>query len=329
MNNLHGPATQHVAWAHHQRVTDFGRMGNGFCLGTRSPVRGLAQAEFLQQLLEALTVFSHVDGFGTGANNGNAVGFQCTGQFERRLSAILDDHAHRALQMHDFQHIFKRQRFEVKSVGCIVIGRDRFRIAVDHDGFIAIFTQGQRRMHTAIIKFDTLTDTVGTTAEHNDFLFIRRMRFALVFISGIHVRGFGSELCGAGIDALVDRTHAQLMPHLAHFRFGNIQQECQATIGKAVALEATHHALVQVGQRFLLKLQLNINNLLDLLKEPGVDFGERMHFLQGETLGERITNIPDALRTRLGQLDLQFFAIKRFLIQSVNTDFKSAQGFLK
>jgi len=79
----------------------------------------------------------------------------------------------------------------------------------------------------------------------------------------------------------------------------------------------------------LLERQFNIDNFLDLRKEPGIDFGELMHFVEREALCERIAHIPDALRTGLTELDLDFLAISCFLIETVHTDLKAAQGFLE
>jgi hypothetical protein len=52
----------------------------------------LAQAELLQELLEALAVFGPVDGVGLGADDRHAGLGQAHGQVERGLAAELDDH---------------------------------------------------------------------------------------------------------------------------------------------------------------------------------------------------------------------------------------------
>jgi hypothetical protein len=42
-----------------------------------------------------------------------------------------------ALDVDDLQHVLGRQRLEIEPVGGVVVGRDRLRIAVDHDGLVA------------------------------------------------------------------------------------------------------------------------------------------------------------------------------------------------
>ena len=64
-------------------------------------------------------------------------------------------------------------------------------------------------------------------------------------------------------------------------------------------------------------------------QEPAVDARQLMHFLERETLGERIADIPDPFRTRLAEFALEHFAILGFLVHAVDADFQAAQGFLE
>ena len=45
MYDFHSAATQHITWAHHQGITDFLSMRQGFTFSTRSAVRRLAKIE--------------------------------------------------------------------------------------------------------------------------------------------------------------------------------------------------------------------------------------------------------------------------------------------
>ncbi len=53
---------------------------------------------------------------------------------------------------------------EIKLVSHIKIGRDRFRVTVDHDGFVATFRGSQNSVDTTVVKFNSLPDPVGTGA---------------------------------------------------------------------------------------------------------------------------------------------------------------------
>ena len=184
----------------------------------------------MQQLLEAFTVFSSIDHVRTGADDRHAIGFQRTGQFQRSLTAILHDHAERLFNGNDFQHVFQGQRLEVQTIGSVIVGRHGFRIAVDHDGFITIFTQRQRSVDATVVKLDTLTDTVRATTQHHDLFLVGRCGFAFLVIAGIHVSGVGSEFSRAGIHALVNRTHASSVASTAHGVLVSPQQRTDAAI---------------------------------------------------------------------------------------------------
>ena len=60
-------------------------------------------------------------------------------------------------------------------------------------------------MNAAVVKFDTLADTVWTAAENHHFFTVGRTGFAFFFVSGVEVGGFGGKLGGTGIDAFVNR----------------------------------------------------------------------------------------------------------------------------
>ena len=150
---------------------------------------GWSRPSFSTSLLEALAIFGEVDRIRRGADDRHAVGFQRLRQLQRRLSAVLHDHALGLLEVDDLEHVFERQRLEVQPVGGVVVGRDRLRIAVDHDGFVAILAQRQRGMHAAVVELDALPDAVRAAAEHDDLVARGRLRLAFVLVGRIQVGG--------------------------------------------------------------------------------------------------------------------------------------------
>ena len=182
MDDLHRAPAQHITRSDHQRVADLLGQRQRLGLGARSAVGRLAQVELDQQLLETLAVFGNIDRLGAGADDRHTRGLERLGQLERRLSAVLHDHADRLFDLDNLEHVFEGQRLEVEPVGGVVVGRDGLGVAVDHDGLVARFTQGHRSMHAAVVELDTLADPVRAATEHDDLLAIGRLRFALVFI---------------------------------------------------------------------------------------------------------------------------------------------------
>ena len=116
MHDFHRTAAQHVAGAHHQWVAKRAGFFQRFRLGTRCGIRWLLQSQLAQQCRETLAVFSCVNHVGRGADDGHAVGFQIKRQLQRRLTAVLHDHAKWLFFVNNFQHVFERQRLKVQAV---------------------------------------------------------------------------------------------------------------------------------------------------------------------------------------------------------------------
>ena len=219
MHHLHGAAAEYVRRAHHQRVADFFGQHQGFFFVAGNAVRRLAQAEVVQDFLEAFAVFGGINRIGGGADDVHTVFHQSVGQLQRSLAAVMHNHAPRVFFAHDFEHVFQRQRLEVEAVGGVEVGRYGFGVAVDHNGFKTRFAQRQRGVHAAVVKLNTLADTVGAAAENHHFFAVARACFALFFVSGIQIGGVGLEFRRTSIHALIHRVQLQAVAVFAHFFF--------------------------------------------------------------------------------------------------------------
>ena len=93
VHDLHGAAAQHVARADHHRIADALGDRLGFLGRAGGAVLRLAQAEAVQQMLEAFAVLGDVDRIGAGAEDRNSCPRQRLRQFQRRLPAVLHDAA--------------------------------------------------------------------------------------------------------------------------------------------------------------------------------------------------------------------------------------------
>ena len=170
----HGAAAQHVGRADDQRIAQ--ALGDEASLLERigDAVLGLGQFELVEELGEQVAVFGQIDGVGLGAEDRHAGLLHGFGQVQRGLAAELDDDAvQRAVLLFGFEDlddVFFGQRLEIEAIGGVVVGRDGFGIAVDHDGFIAGFAEREGGMAAAIVELDALADAVGTAAEDDDLL---------------------------------------------------------------------------------------------------------------------------------------------------------------
>ena len=129
-------------------------------------------------------------------------------RFERRLPAELDDHADLCaglrLVVVDRQHVFQHQRLKVEPVAGVVVGGDGLRIAVDHDGLVAVVLEREGRVAAAVIELDALADAIRAGAENDDLGLVGRRRLVLFVVGRVEVGRHGFELGGAGVDELED-----------------------------------------------------------------------------------------------------------------------------
>ena len=325
MDDFHRPAAQHVARAHHQRIADLGRQPQRVLRIACRTVGRLLQAEVLQQFLEALAVLGGVDHVRRGADDRHAVGFQRTRQFQRRLAAVLDDHAPRLLDIDHFQHVLERQRLEVQPVRRIVVGGHRFRVAVDHDGLEAGFAQAQRRMHAAVVEFDALADAVRTAAEHHHLAPRRRPGFALFLVARVHVGSTGGELGRAGVDPLVDRADAQRPAMLAHHALIDAEQRRQAAVGEALALQRAHCAGIQRVEGATGQLLFVTDQVLDLHQEPRIDAADAVHLVDRQADAEGVRDIQQPVRTRRAHFGTDGVQIGSLRVEAGQAGFQAAQ----
>ena len=148
------------------------RHGHGFGQIHRRAIFRLFQAKPGQQFLKPLAVFGQINGVGRRAQNGDIGRFQRRSQFQRRLPAQLHDHpmqgAIALFHRNQLQYIFSRQWFKIQPVAGVIIGRDGFGVAIDHDGFIAHIRKRKGRMAAAIVKLDPLADAVGPAPQNNN-----------------------------------------------------------------------------------------------------------------------------------------------------------------
>ena len=299
VDDFHRTAAQHVGRAHHQRVANLFRLLNGHFNRGHGGVRRLFQLETVNRLLETFAVFGAVNRIWAGADNRHACRFQRAGKLQRRLAAVLHDNPFWLLDAHDLQHIFQRNRLEVEAVGGVVVGGDCFRVTVDHNGLVTIFTQRQRGVYAAVVKLNTLADTVRTAAEHHNLVAIGRIRFALIFIGGVHIGGVGGKFRRAGIHTLVNRVQVILVAQLADLRFAHAGKLRQTRVGKTFTFQQAQEVRVEAVNAQLRHFLFQTHQLFNLHQEPAVDIGQIEDAVNGEARAESVGDIPDALGARV------------------------------
>ncbi|MCG3141142.1 MAG: hypothetical protein HDKAJFGB_02357 [Anaerolineae bacterium] len=167
---------------------------------------GRRNVQLAQQRAETRAVFGKLYRFGRRAENFHARVFQRAREIQRRLSAKLNQHAVGFFTFNHVHHIFKRDGFKIQTVGGVVIGADRFGIAIQHNRFDAQVLKRVTGMNTAIIKLDALPDAIRSAAENQNFFAVRRFRFIhRSRIRRIQIRRERFKLCRARINSLINR----------------------------------------------------------------------------------------------------------------------------
>src|SRR5262245_6323506 len=119
------------------------------------------------------------------------------------------------------ENVLERERLEVETIGRVVVGGHRLRIAVDHYGLKPFVLQSEGCVAAAAIEFNSLSYPVRTTTENHDLLVIARFGLILFLVCRVEVWRVGFEFCRACIDAFVHRSDsvvAALPCNVARFR---------------------------------------------------------------------------------------------------------------
>ena len=186
-------------------------------------------------------------------------------------------------------------------------------------------------MHTAVVKFDSLTDPVWAAAEdHNFGAVARRGALVLHMIAGEIISGVFRP---ADMNSLPGLGNAEDDAGGAYLRFRQTEQLCKVLVGKTVPLGGAKHVFrgdlpgVRL-QRFLL-----FHKLFHLQQEPTVDPGQAVKRLNVGTLAQRF--IQNELAFAGGNIQhgkklfLCFAAEVLCAAQTGTADLQAADRFLK
>ena len=298
-HDFHRATAQNIGRTDHQRKADLARDLQRLGVGMGDAVLGLFQVQTVDQILEPLTVFGKVDGVGAGAEDRDTFGLKRVGQFQRGLTAELNDHAFQGavflFHAQDFHHVFERQRLEIQTVRGVIVGRHGLGVTVDHDGLIPRLGQRETGVTAAIVELDALTDTVGAAAKDDDLVLVAGARLALDLIQHggligrVHVGRLRLELGGAGVDTFEHRSNAKVVTRAAHLILVAARQFRQTRVAKAQHFQLTQAGLGD-GQAVLAHAFFGLDDLADTVKEPRIKRGCGLDFVVGQTVAHGLCN---------------------------------------
>ena len=182
--------------------------------------------------------------------------------FDRSGGLLRPDH---------LEDVLQGERLEVEPARGVVVGGDRLRVAVDHDGLVAGLGEREGRVHAGVVELDALTDPVRPAAQDDHLGFLAPGDLGLVVVGGVQVRGAGRELRGAGVDRVVHGPHAEPPADLPDHGLRGAAELGDLRVGEAVLLGRAQGLRVE-GRR-VPDLLGDLVDVLDLLDEPGIDAG--------------------------------------------------------
>src|SRR6202790_1682312 len=177
------------------------------------------------------------------------------------------------------EHVCERQWPKIKSIARCVIGRGHLRIAIDHDGLVPIVAQGESRVATAVIEFNSLPYAIRPTSEDDDFFLLGWRRFVFFFVCGIKIRREALEFRSACVHALINWLQAVLPPQVADFFcrsfFVQPPHAREPAVGDSHPLGIAQDFSRNRLHGMLFQLELHIIYFFELVEEPWV---HRSHF---------------------------------------------------
>ena len=195
-------------------------------------------------------------------------------QFERCLPAELNDDAFRFFPFDDIEHVFKSKRFKVEPVGGVVIGRDRFRVRVDHDGLVSGFFKRPDRVDGRVIELDALPDAVGAGTQNNHLGPVRVPNLIFPLIGRVVVRRIGFKFGGAGVYSFIDRRAVMFQPPPPYVTHIRARQRSDVGVCETEPLDlAPRLPIPRFGVAERGDLTLGLGDLFKLRQKPRVDSG--------------------------------------------------------
>ena len=167
----------------------------------------------LQKRLEAFSVLRHINSVIGSTEYINTLLIQKLGELNRGLSAESHNNAVGFLGRDNTHNVLVSQRFKVKSVGCIEVGRNGFGVIINDNNLVARLFKRPYAMYGSVVELNTLADSNRARTEYDNRLFItilflnKLLRLVFLIECGIEIRSLGVKLGGAGINHFINGKH--------------------------------------------------------------------------------------------------------------------------
>jgi|GEM_PF-5978622 len=280
-NESHGQAPDDEARPDHEGVTQASGQFQGLLRRPDGSSFRLGNPEVFQDRRKLPPVLRRLDGPKSRPQERNADIREFHPQPQGGLSPVGGEHAPGLLPANDGQDILHRQGLQVEGIGKVVVGADRFRIVVRHDGPDSHCLEGFHRLHAAIVELYPLPDADRSRPQHHDrWGGVIRRSVACDSVGSIKVPGTGRCLARAAIHFPESLLDAQGQPNLADLFLLHPEQDRDVAVSKAQPLGPFQG--FRVSEPALCEGSFGFDDRLHLAKEERGDparFSEGLHFL--------------------------------------------------
>ena len=170
LDDLHGAASEDVAWPNEDGVADELRRRQCMLDGIHRRSGRLRYAKPLEKLFEARTVFGDVDRLRTRAEDRLVCARQRPGEVDRRLAAELDNRRRAAtvvrLVREEVPDGLFVEWFEVEAVAGVEVRGHGLGVRVGHDGGNPRFLERPGGVNCRVVELDALADANGPAAQN-------------------------------------------------------------------------------------------------------------------------------------------------------------------
>ncbi|KAK1256316.1 hypothetical protein MKX07_008575 [Trichoderma sp. CBMAI-0711] len=329
VHSVHGSAREHVRRADQHRVRHVLAERPGLLKAGKLLPGRLVNANPVQHARELVSVLGGVNHLRRSTQDLDTGAVQGKGNVVGRLASHGTQNTARAFQLVDIQHRLQRNVLKVQFVGLVVIGRNRLRIVIHHDGLVAGGSEGADGPDGAPVELDGRTDTVHTRAEDHDAV-VAKVHVVLGGVVGeVQVVGKGRELGSDRIDLLDKGLDASIESEAADGDFVGAPELGQLAVAEAetLGLEEQVGLLGNVGGGELGHLLGEVAEPLELAEEPLVDPGHFPDLVDRVALGHGVGNGKETLVR--GRLQLVVDAHERLgLAEAEVVEVNGADGLL-
>src|SRR5678810_747196 len=189
-NDPHSLSAQYIRRTNKHWISYFIGDNYRFVYCPCSSIFRVRNFELFQDIRKTTAVFSNIHAVIRSANDFDSFVMKFFCKFQCSLATQLNNHSIWLFMFNYFPDMFPINRLEIKFISHVKISTHCFGITVDHDRFVTAFFYSKQTMYTAVIKFNSLPDTIWTRTKNDYFFLVAAFAFILAasFESGVEVR---------------------------------------------------------------------------------------------------------------------------------------------